>query len=133
YPWPGNVRELRNALFQALVTKRAGDELLVSDLPEHIVRGAPTSDLAPGAGAARGRSAIDRAVLARLIDDGGMNLRALRDELDGTGDSPAGAARLLGEVGRGSSRDPGGTVRAMMRRHGLAHRASASRRTARRR
>jgi DNA-binding NtrC family response regulator len=142
YPWPGNVRELRNALFQALVTKRAGDELLVSDLPEHIVRGAPTSDVAPGAGTARGRSAIDRAVIARLIDDGGMNLRALRDELERTalelalaraGDSPAGAARLLGEVGRGSSRDPGGTVRAMLRRHGLAHRASASRRTARRR
>src|SRR5215468_697496 len=80
YPWPGNVRELRNALFQALVTKRAGDELLASDLPEHIVRGAP-SDAVP-AGAPRGRSAIDRAVLARLIDDGDMNLRALRDELE---------------------------------------------------
>jgi hypothetical protein len=81
-------------------------------------------------------------VLERLIDDGGMNLRALREELERTalelalaraGDSPAGAARLLGEVGRGSSRDPGGTVRAMMRRHGLAHRGSAARRTARRR
>src|SRR5262249_31901440 len=89
-----------------------------------------------------GRSGNARAVLARLIDDGAMNLRALRDELERTalelaldraGDSPAGAARLLGEVGRGSSRDPGGTVRAMLRRHGLAHRASASRRAARQR
>lgn len=49
------------------------------------------------------------------------------------GGSPAGVARLLGEVGRGSSRDPGGTVRAMLRRHGLAPRTSAARRTARRR
>jgi DNA-binding NtrC family response regulator len=141
YPWPGNVRELRNALFQALVAKRAGDELLVSDLPEHIVRGAPTRDLGPG-GSARGKTAIDRAVLARLIDDGAMNLRALRDELEHAalelalaraGGSPAGAARLLGEVGRGSSQDPGGTVRAMLRRHGLMSRAAAPRGTARRR
>jgi DNA-binding NtrC family response regulator len=141
YPWPGNVRELRNALFQALVGKRAGDELLVSDLPEHIVRGAPADATAAG-GAPRNRSAIDRAVLARLIDDGDMNLRALRDELERTalelalaraGDSPAAAARLLGEVGRGSSSDPGGTVRAMLRRHGLASRASASRPAPRRR
>jgi hypothetical protein len=61
-----------------------------------------------------------------LIDAGRMNLRALRDELERAalelalargGGSPARTARLLGEVGRGSSSDPGGTVRAMMRRH----------------
>jgi len=124
YPWPGNVRELRNVMFQALVTKRAGDELLLSDLPEHVVRGlAGEPDRA-----AAGATAIDRAALARMIDDGRMNLRAVRDELeraalelalDRAGGSPARAARLLGEVGRGSSSDPGGTVRAMMRRHRL--------------
>jgi hypothetical protein len=63
-----------------------------------------------------------------MIDDGRMNLRTVRDELeraalelalDRAGGSPARAARLLGEVGRGASRDPGGTVRAMLRRHGL--------------
>ena len=122
YPWPGNVRELRNVLYQALVNKRAGDELLLSDLPEHIVRGAPaptTAGVAP---------LIDRAAIARLIDDGRMNLRAVRDELERTAlelalarsaGSPARAARLLGEVGRGASSDPGGTVRAMLRRHSL--------------
>jgi DNA-binding NtrC family response regulator len=125
YPWPGNVRELRNAMFQALVTKRAGDELLLSDLPEHVVRGTP-----PDAERAEpGGAVLDRGALARLIDDGKMNLRALRDELERAalelalakaGGSPARAARLLGEVGRGGSTDPGGTVRAMMRRHGLA-------------
>jgi DNA-binding NtrC family response regulator len=155
YPWPGNVRELRNVMFQALVGKRAGDDLLLSDLPEHVVRGMPDDTdharvlgdrdvpgdaLAPGHGPPRdgdrarptGRtaaaSAIDRAALARLIDEGRMNLRAARDELERTalelalvraGGSPARAARLLGEVGRGSSSDPGGTVRAMLRRHGL--------------
>jgi DNA-binding NtrC family response regulator len=132
YPWPGNVRELRNALFQALVTKRAGDELLVSDLPEHIVRGVPTSDVAPISGPRAGHGPIDRAALARLIDEGRMNLRALRDELESTaltlaltraGGSPSRAARLLGEVGRGASRDPAGTVRAMLHRHGLTRRA----------
>jgi DNA-binding NtrC family response regulator len=119
YPWPGNVRELRNVLFHGLVRKLGGDELLLSDLPEHVIRGRP--DDAPPASS----SLVDRATLARLIDDGQMNLRAIRDDLERTalelalakaGGSPARAARYLGEVGRGSSRDPGGTVRAMMRR-----------------
>jgi hypothetical protein len=57
-----------------------------------------------------------------------MNLRSLRDDLERTalelalarsGGSPSRVARLLGEVGRGTSRDPAGTVRAMLRRHGL--------------
>jgi transcriptional regulator with PAS, ATPase and Fis domain len=128
YPWPGNVRELRNVMFQALITKRAGDDLLLSDLPEHIVRGTPhDADGAP-AGGSEPRTVIDRAALARMIDAGHMNLRAIRDDLERTalelalaraGGSPARAARLLGEVGRGNSSDPGGTVRAMLRRHGL--------------
>jgi DNA-binding NtrC family response regulator len=134
YPWPGNVRELRNVMFQALVGKRAGDELLLSDLPEHVVRGTPDDaertalDGSPDARPGQAGTAIDRAALARMIDEGRMNLRAVRDELERcalelalarAGGSPARAARLLGEVGRGSSRDPGGTVRAMLRRHGL--------------
>jgi len=119
YPWPGNVRELRNVVFQALVRKLAGDELLLSDLPEHVVRGGP-EHAAP--------ALFDRTGLAELIDRGAMNLRAVRDQLERTAlelalaranGSPARAARLLGEVGRGASRDPGGTVRAMMRRHHL--------------
>ena len=119
YPWPGNVRELRNVVFQALVKKLAGDELLLSDLPEHVVRGAPAHLTA---------TVVDRTALAELIDGGRMNLRSVRDQLERTAlelalakanGSPARAARLLGEVGRGESSDPGGTVRAMMRRHRL--------------
>ncbi|CAN5668115.1 sigma-54 dependent transcriptional regulator [soil metagenome] len=119
YPWPGNVRELRNVIFQALVKKLAGDELLLSDLPERVVRGAPEHATA---------ALFDRTALAQMIDGGRMNLRAVRDQLERTalelalaksGGSPARAARLLGEVGRGEARDPGGTVRAMMRRHEL--------------
>jgi transcriptional regulator with GAF, ATPase, and Fis domain len=54
-----------------------------------------------------------------------MNLRdevaaleymAIEEALARTGGNAAEAARLLGEVGRGMSRDPGGTVRAMRRR-----------------
>ena len=121
YPWPGNVRELRNVLFQALVNKRAGDELLLSDLPEHVVRGMPSDRRTTSA-------LIDRDAIARLLDEGRMNLRSLRDDLERTalelalaraGGSPSRVARLLGEVGRGASRDPAGTVRAMLRRHGL--------------
>jgi hypothetical protein len=57
-----------------------------------------------------------------------MNLRALLESveraalelaLDRAAGSPTRAARLLGEVGRGRSSDPGATVRAMMQRLGL--------------
>jgi transcriptional regulator with GAF, ATPase, and Fis domain len=122
YPWPGNVRELRNVLFHALVRKRTGDELLLSDLPTHVMRGRPAGSPSTSA------TPVDRDALARLLDEGRMNLRALRDDLERTalelalakaGGSPTRAARLLGEVGRGTSSDPSGTVRAMMRRYGL--------------
>jgi two-component system response regulator AtoC len=122
YPWPGNIRELRNVLFHALVRKRGGDELLLSDLPEHVVRGRPEDEPAVST------SLLDRAALARLIDEGSMNLRAIRDDLERAalelalakaGGSPARAARYLGEVGRGAAKDPAGTVRAMMRRLGI--------------
>ncbi|HSD88966.1 MAG TPA: sigma 54-interacting transcriptional regulator [Kofleriaceae bacterium] len=123
YPWPGNVRELRNVLFHSLVRKRSGDELLLSDLPVHVVRGRPSDE------PQESTPLVDRGALAKLIDEGRMNLRELRDQLEKTalelalakaGGSPARAARLLGEVGRGASRDPGGTVRAMMRRYELS-------------
>jgi DNA-binding NtrC family response regulator len=151
YPWPGNIRELRNVVFQALVGKRCGEELLLSDLPEPVIHGTPDersdhgdrdpgSDLhgAPGDGVAANRgdggagaatapsSIIHRDAIARAIDGGRMNLRAAVEELERealrlalvrAGGSPTGAARLLGEVGRGRARDPSGTVRAMMRRH----------------
>jgi transcriptional regulator with PAS, ATPase and Fis domain len=123
YPWPGNVRELRNVLFHSLVRKRTGEELLLSDLPTHVMKGRPTNGAATSTG-----GPVDRDALARLLDEGRMNLRALREELERValelalakaGGSPTRAARLLGEVGRGDSRDPSGTVRAMMRRYGL--------------
>jgi DNA-binding NtrC family response regulator len=116
------VRELRNVMFQSLINKRTGDELLLSDLPPHVIRGQPAQIVAAN------DTPIDRAALSRLLDHGRMNLRALRDELERTalelalarsGGSPSGAARLLGEVGRGASTDPAGTVRAMLRRHRL--------------
>lgn len=105
---------------RAAVERGDDVDLLLSDLPEHIVRGERASADEPA-----GNTLVDRASLARLIDEGRMNLRAIRDTLERTalelalakaGGSPARAARLLGEVGRGSSTDPGGTVRAMMRR-----------------
>jgi len=114
YPWPGNIRELRNVLYETLVYKRAGDEILLSDLPRRIL----TRDKAE-------TIAVDRGVVADRIATGRMNLRdevaalervALEEALARTGGNAARAAQLLGAVGRGTARDPGGTVRAMMRR-----------------
>ncbi len=114
YPWPGNVRELRNVIYETLVYKRAGTELLLSDLPRRVLKrdkGASGS--------------VNRDVIADRMTQGRLNLRdevaalervALEEALARSGGNAAKAARLLGAVGRGSARDPGGTVRAMMRR-----------------
>ena len=126
YPWPGNVRELRNAIFQALVQKRAGRELLLSDLPRRLL---VREEVAGG-------QVIDPAALARSIAAGTFDLgreraalerAALAEALARAGGSPAGAARLLGRVGRGRARDASATVRAMMRRLGIAQAAARRR------
>ncbi|MFN2572021.1 MAG: sigma 54-interacting transcriptional regulator [Gemmatimonadales bacterium] len=116
YPWPGNIRELRNVIYETLVYKRAGTEILLSDLPKRI--------LAP-AGVDESDAAIYRDAVSRKIDRGMMSLRdevaalqrtAIEEALRRSRGNAAQAARLLGEVGRGVARDPGGTLRAMMRR-----------------
>lgn len=121
YPWPGNIRELRNVLFEALVHKRGGDELLLSDLPRRVLTRQPPS---PNAAGARG-PLVDEAALARQLDAGAFDLReevehleraAVLAALARTGGNAAQAARLLGQVGRGAASDPGGTLRAMMKR-----------------
>ena len=116
YPWPGNIRELRNVIYETLVYKRAGSTILMSDLPRRILSQRAGSADTPVA---------DRAVVTTKIAERRMNLRdeveslermAIEEALSRTGGNAAEAARLLGEVGRGMSQDPGGTVRAMMRR-----------------
>ena len=63
--------------------------------------------------------------MSARMASGAFNLRreiemlertALRLALTRAHGNAAQAARLLGDVGRGASADPGGTVRAMMRR-----------------
>ena len=121
YSWPGNVRELRNVIWETLVYKVAGDEIIPSDLPRRVLR--------PGA-APPHATLVDRGAVARKLAARALNLRdeiaalqraALSEALALTGGNAAEAARLLGSVGRGGAKDPGGTVRAMMRR--LARRA----------
>src|SRR3989441_8708792 len=116
YPWPGNVRELRNVVWETLVYKRAGDEIIPSDLPRRV--------LGPGATPPQA-SLIDRGAVARKLAARALNLKdeiaalqraALAEALALTGGNAAEAARLLGAVGRGRAKDPGGTVRAMLRR-----------------
>ncbi|HEX2876506.1 MAG TPA: sigma-54 dependent transcriptional regulator [Polyangiaceae bacterium] len=120
YGWPGNVRELRNAIYESLVRKLSGDELLLSDLPRRILertRALPAE-----------RALFEPTELSARFDAQRMNLKqelenleraALSEALRRTGGNPTRAARLLGEVGRGTARDPAGTVRAMMRRLGI--------------
>lgn len=116
YPWPGNIRELRNVLYETLVYKRAGREVLLADLPRRILR--------RGDGPPR-ESVIDASLVRARIRAGRMNLKREIETLERTalhvalGEAKGRAtkaAELLGTVGRGSARDPGGTVRAMKRR-----------------
>jgi len=116
YPWPGNIRELRNVIYESLVYKRVGNEVLLSDLPRRV--------LTRGADDVRSAT-VDRAAVVDKIERGTMSLKdevaalqrvAIEEALRRTGGNAAQAARLLGEVGRGVARDPGGTLRAMMRR-----------------
>ncbi|HKW01520.1 MAG TPA: sigma-54 dependent transcriptional regulator [Vicinamibacterales bacterium] len=116
YPWPGNIRELRNVVYETLVYKRAGHVVLPSDLPRRVLAGGARRGPAPAA---------DRSAVARKIAGGTMNLQreiaslermAIEEALARTGGNAAQAAHLLGSVGRGMARDPGGTLRAMMRR-----------------
>jgi transcriptional regulator with PAS, ATPase and Fis domain len=115
YPWPGNIRELRNVIFEALVYKRGGDELLLSDLPRRLLQRDAVVDDDKGGD------------LDALVRAGRFNLKRAKDDLEKralqsalrVGGSATAAAKLLGTVGRGDARDPGDTVRAMMRRHGL--------------
>jgi DNA-binding NtrC family response regulator len=123
YTWPGNVRELKNVIFAALVHKRTGTSLLASDLPRRLwQQPRPASDDA----------VVSKGAIERKLAEGTMNLKAEIEALERAaveaalaraGGSAAEAARLLGEVGRGTAKDPGGTLRVMMKRLGLNGRA----------
>jgi DNA-binding NtrC family response regulator len=113
YAWPGNIRELRNVIYETLVYKRAGTEILLADLPGRVLKRS----------ADRGAAADSE--IARRVRQGTLNLReeieslertALDEALKAAGGNASAAARLLGQVGRGAARDPGGTVRAMVKR-----------------
>jgi DNA-binding NtrC family response regulator len=127
YAWPGNIRELRNVLYETLVYKRAGEEILPADLPRRV--------LARDADRVFTSSLVDPQRVADRVARGGFNLRdevtalqraALEEALRRAGGNATRAARLLGTVGRGRATDPGGTVRAMMRRLDLDDRVAST-------
>ncbi|MFO0595376.1 MAG: sigma-54 dependent transcriptional regulator [Myxococcaceae bacterium] len=114
--WPGNIRELRNVIFGALVQKRTGETLLVSDLPRRLWE-APADEPAAADAELEARVASGRYNLKHELET--LERRALDVALRRSNGNAAEAARLLGEVGRGAAKDPGGTVRTMMKRLGV--------------
>src|SRR5262249_58336076 len=107
YPWPGNIRELRNVMFETMVYKRAGRELLPSDLPVRILRTSRHAD-----------HLVDQGRLRQRLRAGRLNLRdevralervALAAALEESGGKAAQAGRMLGPGGRGTPAGPGGT------------------------
>jgi len=123
YPWPGNVRELRNVIFEALVGKRAGRELLLSDLPRRVWDEAARAPAGPAAPTIASADSIAAAIAQGTFDlkraIASLERAALQAALAQTAGNAARAATLLGNVGRGAAKDPGGTVRAMMKRLGV--------------
>ncbi|MBL8911484.1 MAG: sigma-54-dependent Fis family transcriptional regulator [Archangium sp.] len=117
YAWPGNIRELRNVIFGALVAKRAGESLLVSDLPRRLWTEKSGAMAASDDSELETRIASGRFNLKRELE--AVERKALDIALRRADGNAAEAARLLGEVGRGSAKDPGGTVRTMIKRLGL--------------
>jgi DNA-binding NtrC family response regulator len=77
YAWPGNVRELENVVERAVVVCR-GDEINVTDLPEHLTRASAVrreDGLPPIPGATLAE--IERyAILKTLEQTGGSTSRA---------------------------------------------------------
>jgi DNA-binding NtrC family response regulator len=116
YPWPGNIRELRNVIYETLVYKRAGTEMLPSDLPRRILSRGDEADRSSVADRSRVKSKIARGTMNLRDEVAALQGIAVEEALSRSGGNAAQAARLLGQVGRGAARDPGGTVRAMMRR-----------------
>jgi DNA-binding NtrC family response regulator len=116
YSWPGNIRELRNAVATALVAKRLGDTLLASDLPRRLWEKQAS------------KSSKTEQLVSEKMAAGAFNLKAELEAFERTAltlalrqsnGNATEAARALGEVGRGSAKNPGDTVRAMMKRLGV--------------
>jgi Nif-specific regulatory protein len=69
YQWPGNVRELENAIEHAVVLGES-DQILLEDLPESVVEGAPAADV-PGAYQASVGDAKRDSILRAWAESGG--------------------------------------------------------------
>ena len=119
HAWPGNIRELRNVVFHALIQKRCGGEILLSDLPRLVFAGESQAGTAHG---------VDPAAVSRAVAAGKFNLKRAKEALEreallaalaASGGNAARAADLLGDVGRGAASRPGATIRAMRRRLGI--------------
>jgi DNA-binding NtrC family response regulator len=105
-------------LYETLVYKRAGTEIIPSNLPVRILKkGVSSPDAVVNQDLVRQK--VRRRIMNLREEIAVLERTALAAALDQAGGNASEAARLLGAVGRGSARDPGGTVRAMKRRLGF--------------
>ncbi len=121
HSWPGNVRELRNVVFQALAMRQPGredDTLMAFDFAAFNT--AEPTQKQPAEDAWRTSMLLGRFSLKHEVEN--VERRALRLAFSIADGSASKAARLLGEVGRGTSKNPEGTVRAMRARLGVKNR-----------
>ncbi len=117
YAWPGNIRELRNVIYETLVYKRAGTEILLSDLPARVLK------RSAGRGAAAD-SEIARRVRAGHAEPARGNRVA---RADGAGRGPEGGRRQR-RRGRAPARPGRSRRRTGSRRHRARDDAEAAQR-----
>ena len=104
-------------IFEALTDKTDGEVLRLSDLPRRVLQ---RSDAAGGLVSARAvRARVQAGPFDLVAELEALERAAVAAALELEGGNAAAAARRLGRIGRGASRDPGQTLRAMAKRLGL--------------
>jgi transcriptional regulator with PAS, ATPase and Fis domain len=68
YPWPGNVRELENVIERGLALCR-GDEILLSDLPNHVRERKARDFLATAVARRLTLAELEREYIERVLED----------------------------------------------------------------
>ncbi|MCF8054632.1 MAG: sigma 54-interacting transcriptional regulator [Deltaproteobacteria bacterium] len=94
YNWPGNIRELRNVVERAIILKKAGDSIGLSDLPVEVVRALPKDNISEIMDVRSEDLSTSYKEILKMPR--GMELKLIEDALAKTGGNKTKAAELLG-------------------------------------